>query len=57
MYIIIIYAGVLAKAHNGLIAFEYDDDFIQSGFSIYPLSMPLIKNFCLPEKYFTFQGL
>ena len=47
-----IHAGVLAKSQNGLIVFEYSDEFIQSGFSIYPLSLPLIK-----KVYFTFQGL
>lgn len=52
-----IHAGVLAKTQNGLIAFEYSDDFIQSGFSISPLSLPLIKKVYLPEDYFIFQGL
>lgn len=52
-----IHAGVLAKTQNGLIAFEYSDEFIQSRFSISPLSLPLIKKVYLPEDYFTFQGL
>lgn len=52
-----IHAGVLAKTQNGLIAFEYSDEFIQSGFSISPLSLPLIKKVYLPKDYFTFQGL
>ena len=51
------HTGVLAKTHNGLIAFEYSDEFIQSGFSISPLSLPLIKKVYLPKDYFTFQGL
>ena len=51
------HTGVLAKTHNGLIAFEYSDEFIQSGFSISPLSLPLIKKLYLPKDYFTFQGL
>lgn len=52
-----IQAGILAKAQNGLIAFEYSDEFIQSGFSISPLSLPLIKKVYVPKDYFTFQGL
>lgn len=51
------HTGVLAKTQNGLIAFEYSDEFIQSGFSISPLSLPLIKKLYLPKDYFTFQGL
>lgn len=51
------HTGVLAKTQNGLIAFEYSDEFIQSGFSISPLSLPLIKKVYLPKDYFTFQGL
>ena len=51
------HTGVLAKTKNGLIAFEYSDEFIQSGFSISPLSLPLIKKVYLPKDYFTFQGL
>ena len=52
-----IHAGILAQSQNGLIAFEYSDEFIQSGFSISPLSLPLMKKVYLPEDYFTFQGL
>lgn len=52
-----IHAGVLAKTQNGLIAFEYSDEFIQFRFSISPLSLPLIKKVYLPEDYFKFQGL
>ena len=51
------HTGVLAKTQNGLIAFEYSDEFIQSGFSISPLSLQLIKKLYLPKDYFTFQGL
>ena len=44
-----IHAGILAQSQNGLIAFEYSDEFIQSGFSISPLSLPLMKKVYLPE--------
>lgn len=50
-------AGTLAFAKDRLIAFEYDNDFIQNGFSISPISLPLIKRVFIPKAENYFNGL
>lgn len=48
--------GKLATTNNNLVAFEYDDDWIKTGFSISPLSLPLSKKVFIPERE-PFDGL
>lgn len=49
--------GTLAAAKNHVIAFEYDDRWLDTGFSISPLSLPLEKKVFLPKGYEPFGGL
>lgn len=51
-----ILVGTLAKTPDGVIAFEYDLDWLNNGFSISPFSLPLIKKVFIP-KYDPFGGL
>ncbi len=44
-----ILVGQLAKTPTDLIAFEYDNEWINSGFSISPFSLPLKKNVFVPK--------
>ena len=37
--------GTLAKTPDNLVAFEYDGDWLNNGFSISPFSLPLVKKF------------
>lgn len=48
--------GTLAKTPENLVAFEYDTDWLNNGFSISPLSLPLVKKVFIP-KYDPFNGL
>ena len=48
--------GTLAKTSENIVAFEYDNDWLNNGFSISPFSLPLIKKVFLP-KYEPFDGL
>lgn len=48
--------GTLAKTNNNAIAFEYDNEWLNNGFSISPFSLPLEKKVFLP-KYEPFNGL
>ena len=48
--------GTLAKTPDRLVAFEYDNDWLTSGFSISPFSLSLQKKVFLP-KYDPFGGL
>ena len=48
--------GKLVEANNKKIAFEYSDDWINAGFSISPISLPLEKKVFMPPNY-TFGGL
>ncbi|MBQ9246355.1 type II toxin-antitoxin system HipA family toxin [bacterium] len=48
--------GTLAKTPDRLVAFEYDSEWIATGFSISPFSLPLQKKVFLP-KYEQFEGL
>ena len=46
----------LAKTPDRIVAFEYDSDWLNNGFSISPFSLPLIKKVFIP-KYDPFGGL
>ena len=48
--------GTLAKTPDRLVAFEYDNDWLVTGFSISPFSLPLQKKVYLP-KFEPFGGL
>ena len=48
--------GTLAKTPDGLVAFEYDSEWLVTGFSISPFSLPLQKKVYLP-KFEPFEGL
>lgn len=49
-------AGTLAVTKDGLVAFEYDEDWLQNGFSISPFSLPLEKRVFIPKSN-PFEGL
>lgn len=49
--------GTLAVMANHLVAFEYDKDWIATGFSISPLSLPLQKGVFIPKGIDPFEGL
>lgn len=49
--------GTLAKARDYRVAFEYDPEWLDTGFSISPCSLPLQKGVFLPRKYDPFEGL
>ena len=51
-----ILVGTLAKTQERVVAFEYDPDWLNNGFSISPFSLPLIKKVFIP-KYDPFGGL
>lgn len=51
-----ILVGTLAKTPDRVVAFEYDSDWVNNGFSISPFSLPLIKKVFIP-KYDPFGGL
>lgn len=42
--------GTLASASNGKIAFSYDEEWIKTGFSISPFSLPLENKVFIPKK-------
>ena len=48
--------GTLAVNGQGKVAFSYNDDWLESGFSISPFSLPLEKRVFVPDKM-NFQGL
>ena len=48
--------GTLAKTPDHKIAFQYDDEWVKTGFSISPFSLPLNHNVFIPTKYY-FNGL
>ena len=48
--------GTLAKTPDRLVAFEYDSDWLNNGFSISPFSLPLQKKVFVP-KFEPFDGL
>lgn len=49
--------GTLAAAADGRIAFEYASEWVDSGFSLSPLSLPLRSGVFLPRSYQPFGGL
>jgi len=49
--------GTLAETKTHLMAFEYSEEWIRSGFSISPASLPLRKGVFIPKKYDPFDGL
>lgn len=51
-----ILVGTLAKTPERVVAFEYDLDWLNNGFSISPFSLPLIKKVFIPM-YEPFDGL
>lgn len=51
-----ILVGTLAKTPERVVAFEYDLNWLNNGFSISPFSLPLIKKVFIP-KYEPFDGL
>ena len=51
-----ILVGTLAKTPDRVVAFEYDSNWLDNGFSISPFSLPLIKKVFIPE-YDPFGGL
>ncbi|MCC8101326.1 MAG: type II toxin-antitoxin system HipA family toxin [Clostridiales bacterium] len=48
--------GTLASTTNHLTAFEYDVSWLQNGFSISPLSLPLRREVFVPKGYDPFEG-
>ena len=50
------YVGTVALSNNGKTAFSYDDEWIESGFSISPFSLPLEKKVFTPKSKH-FEGL
>ncbi|HAV91003.1 MAG TPA: toxin HipA, partial [Eubacterium sp.] len=50
------YVGTLAMMKNGMIAFSYDDSWLEEGFAISPFSLPLEKRVFVPTKNY-FGGL
>lgn len=51
-----IIVGTLAKTPERVVAFEYDSNWLNNGFSISPFSLPLVKKVFIP-KYEPFGGL
>ena len=51
-----LFVGTLALTKNRKVAFEYDDKWLENGFSISPFSLPLEKKVFLPGKNY-FDGL
>lgn len=51
------HVGTLAETKDYLMAFEYSDEWVRSGFSISPASIPLQKGVFVPKKYEPFDGL
>lgn len=47
------YVGTLALSANGRAAFSYDDEWVGSGFSISPFSLPLEKKVFIPKSSVT----
>ena len=50
------HVGTLAETPKGLVAFQYDDEWLRSGFSINPYSLPLSDRVFVPE-WQPFEGL
>ena len=48
---------ILEKEDSGLVSFRYDEEWLSSGFSISPISLPLEDRVFSPPDYITFEGL
>ncbi|MBO7674870.1 MAG: HipA N-terminal domain-containing protein [Atopobiaceae bacterium] len=48
--------GTLARTREGLVAFQYDEEWLAEGFSINPYSLPLSREVFIPE-WQPFDGL
>lgn len=48
--------GTLALTNQGKVAFSYDDEWLETGFSISPFSLPLEAKVFVPDNYI-FEGL
>ena len=48
--------GILAMTPNGRVAFSYDEDWVKSGFSVSPFSLPCTNKVFVPQKLH-FDGL
>lgn len=51
------FVGTMAMTKDHLAAFEYSDEWLRSGFSISPISLPLKKGVSVAKKYDPFDGL
>ena len=49
--------GILEKDESRLVSFRYDEEWLRSGFSISPISLPLEDRVFSPSDYITFEGL
>ena len=50
------YVGTLALTNQGKVAFSYDQEWLETGFSISPFSLPLESKVFIPNNY-NFDGL
>lgn len=57
VYMMDILVGTLAETRDHLMAFEYSKEWIEHGFSLNPLSLPLRNGVFVPRKYDPFDGL
>ena len=51
------HVGTLAETREHLTAFEYSDEWIEGGFSLNPISLPLRRGVFVPKSYEPFEGL
>lgn len=51
------HVGTLAENKDHLVAFEYSHEWVESGFSISPASIPLREGVYVPKKYDPFDGV
>jgi len=49
--------GTLALMKNNIVAFEYDNEWLNNGFSISPYSLPLKKQVFIPKINSFFDGM
>ena len=49
--------GTLAPTREHQVAFEYSDEWMESGFSISPFSLPLKKEVFVPTKTYVYTNL
>jgi len=49
--------GTLAETSSHLVAFEYDMEWLKTGFAISPMSLPLRKGVFIPRGYDPFEGV